>query len=173
LAEDLMSGRLDLAYLCETAIPPAKAVVEWKEPLHWIGATGLTPASDAPIPLVTWYGTLTDRLGIKALEATGRRFSIEFSSPDISSRHAAVRAGLGYTLSNARLISPGLSIVAEPLLPATRDMPSGVYMRAGLDRERFEPIIQAFVKAIEPPHIRAQATDEDSFDRRPDRRRAS
>ncbi len=154
LAEDLVSGRLDIAYLCETAIPPETAVVQWEEPVRWIAAPGLTLDGIGSIPLVSWYGTLTDRMGIKALEATGRRFSVEFSSPDIQSRHAAVVAGLGATLTNERLITPGVVVVPEPILPAVRTIPSGVYVRSGLDREQFGPVIRAFAKAIEPPYVR-------------------
>jgi DNA-binding transcriptional LysR family regulator len=162
LAEDLLSGRLDIAYLCETAIPPETAVVQWEEPVRWIGARGSSLDDRAVVPLVSWYGSLTDRLGIKALEATGRRFSVEFSSPDINSRHAAVVAGLGYTLTNTRLITPGTVVVPEPLLPAVRKIPSGIYVRSDLDRERFAGVIRAFTKAIEPPYIREAVVQLDS-----------
>ena len=85
-------------------------------------------------------------------------------------------AGLGYTLTNARLITSRVTVVEEPLLPAVRKIPSGVYVRSGLDRERFAAVIRAFAKAIEPPYmreamIRAGATAQAAVRQYPQRRR--
>jgi len=155
LAQELISGELDIAYLLDTAIPPLPAIVEWRERLCWVAAPGFKLADGAPIPLVNWYGSLTDKFGIRALEATGARFSIEFSSPDVRSRLAAVAAGLGYSLTNTRLVTSQVRVVEEPFLPRAGDIRSGIYVRRGLDCPRFERIIQAFQKAIEPPRMAA------------------
>jgi DNA-binding transcriptional LysR family regulator len=156
LAQELISGDLDIAYLLETAIQPINSVVEWRERLCWIVAPGFKLAEGAPIPLVNWYGSLTDKYGVRALETRGARFSIEFSSPDVKARLAAVAAGLGYALTNTRLVTSAVQVVEEPFLPKAGDIRSGVYVRDGLDRQRFGPIIQAFVTALEPRRKPAQ-----------------
>ena len=87
--------------------------------------------------------------------STGARFSIEFSSPDVRCRLAAVAAGLGYALTNTRLVTSQVCVVEEPFLPRAGDIRSGIYVREGLDCQRFERIIQVFQKAIEPPRMAA------------------
>ncbi len=161
LAQELISGELDIAYLLETAIPPLPAVVEWRERLCWVVAPGFKLADGAPIPLVNWYGSLTDKYGVRALEATGSRFSIEFSSPDVQARLAAVAAGLGYALTNTRLVTSAVCVVEEAFLPRAGDVRSGIYVREGLDCQRYERIIQAFQKAIEPPRRVATMSTQD------------
>jgi DNA-binding transcriptional LysR family regulator len=153
---DLAARKLDLAFLCEVTHPPGTPVVEWTESLCWVAAPGLRLPSGAPIPLVSWFGSLTDRYAVKAFEATGVRFSITFWSSDATSRVAAAEAGLGYTLINSRSVTPGLDIVSEPFLPETPQIKTGIYVRAGLDQERYEPLIRTFQKAMAPPAMTSE-----------------
>jgi DNA-binding transcriptional LysR family regulator len=131
-------------------------MVEWSESLCWVSAPGFQLPAGVPIPLISWFGSLTDRHAVKAFEAAGVRFSISFWSADATSRVAAAEAGLGYTLINSRSVTPGLNVVSEPFLPDPPQIKTGIYVRAGLDQQRFEPLIRAFQKAMVPPGLTAE-----------------
>ncbi len=156
LKRDLAARKLDLAFLCEIPHPPGTPVVEWSESLSWVSAPGYQRPAGAAIPLISWFGSLTDRHAVKAFEAAGIRFSISFWSSDATSRVAAVEAGLGYTLINSRSLTPGLQVVNESFLPMPPYIKTGIYARVGLDQDRFEPLIRAFQKAMVPPGLTSE-----------------
>jgi DNA-binding transcriptional LysR family regulator len=152
----LAARKLDLAFLCEIPHPPGTAVVEWSESLCWASAPGYQHPAGAAIPLISWFGSLTDRHAVKAFEAAGIPFSISFWSSDATSRVAAAEAGLGYTLINSRSVTPGLQVVNESFLPVPPYIKTGIYARVGLDQNRFEPLIRAFQKAMVPPGLTSE-----------------
>src|SRR5262249_10587495 len=132
LKRDLSDGKLDLVFLCESGQVPGVPVVQWDDALCWVAAPDFKHTPGNPIPLISWYGCLTDRHAAKVYEAQDIPYVISFWSESALSRVAAAEAGYGYTLVNSRSVTRNLVIVQEPFLPRPPQVTSGVYLRAGI-----------------------------------------
>jgi DNA-binding transcriptional LysR family regulator len=149
----LVSGLLDIAFICETNNTPVPVLVEWTEPLYWVVASGFRHRADEPIPLIHWPGRLTDRYSLGFFEATSTRFIVTFSGPDANARDAAVEAGLGYMLTNWRCVTPAMQIVRELFLPPAPTIRSGIYVRRGFNIPRYASLVTALRTMLQPPQF--------------------
>jgi len=90
----------------------------WSEPLVWVGDAGVVE-SGKPVPLVLSPQPCVYRAGaIDALEASGRRWRLSFSSPSYAGTIAAVSAGLGVTVLPRNMIPAECTIIDGGELPA-------------------------------------------------------
>jgi DNA-binding transcriptional LysR family regulator len=140
LMRDLISGQLDLALLCNVPDPHGIMVREWWEDMYWVKSPELTLSPDAPIPLVSWPGSQSDRLAAKAFAEVGLQCEISFSAPDIAGRLAAAAAGLGVLVVAERHITRDVQIATESFLPPLPPTRKGIYAREGLELESVEPV---------------------------------
>ena len=157
LKRDLSDGKLDLVFLCESGQVPGVPVVQWEDALCWVAAPDFKHTPGNPIPLISWYGCLTDRHAAKVYEEQDIPYAISFWSESATSRVAAAEAGYGYTLVNSRSVTGDLVVVHESFLPRPPQVTSGVYLRAGINRDPFEAVIEAFSKVMAPPCPRGNA----------------
>lgn len=150
LMRDLDEGRLDVMFSCDVTGPPGTTVAAWLEPLYWISSPGFELKKNAPIPIVTWAGSLTDRMAAQLLTPAGIEYVACFSSPDYSSRIAAVAAGVGLMLTTERGMTGDVAIARDSRLPKPPMMKTGLYVRDSLDRENVEPLLRVIEKIMRP-----------------------
>lgn len=150
LIRDLTAGSLDLAYLCNIANRPARAVVQWSEPLYWVKSPKLELVPGAPIPLVGWTGSFPDQIALKLLQDNDMPYVVAFSGPDPSARRAAVAAGIGVLLSLERTITRDMVVAREPHLPTPPNIKTGIFARDRLDLRRLSPFVKDLVEALKP-----------------------
>jgi DNA-binding transcriptional LysR family regulator len=152
LIGDLNLGSIDLAILCDVIEPPRPAVAEWLEKRVWVKSPRLELVPGAPIPLVSWPGSNLDHIAIEAFQKAGMNYVTAFSAPDVSCRLAAVAAGLGILVVNARMVTPEMEVIHEGL-PALPDNRSGLFAREGLDLSRVGPVLQSLREAAAPQRL--------------------
>jgi DNA-binding transcriptional LysR family regulator len=153
LMRGLATGTIDVAYLCMVHQAPSPPIVEWQEPMVWVKSPKLELEPGAPLPLVTWPGSLPDRLAGELLGAAGLAHVCTFAAPDHQSRQAAVAAGAGIMIVTDRSITPDMQVAREPFLPKPAAIRTGLYRREGLDARRIKDLLQTLVAALEPRPI--------------------
>jgi DNA-binding transcriptional LysR family regulator len=118
LIRSIDSGDLDLTLISHGHQPPGWPVTElWRGPLVWVTSTRDSPHRRDPLPLA-----LADRerflakgrdcewanAAITALEKSGRRYRIAYTSASQLGTHAPVVAGLAVTVSTLSWLPDGL-----------------------------------------------------------------
>ncbi len=131
LLRDLREGALDLALIMTPDALPDGAMMEWPEPLLWVGAPGREPpppACDGPgLALVAApEGCAYRRTMLSVLHREERRAEIVYTTPSLTGIEAAIRAGFGVTALAACLVPPGL--IPLPDLPALPHANVGLYL---------------------------------------------
>ena len=115
LVERLRAGELDLT-LCSEGNEPArsKAVSLWRGPLTWVTSERNSPHRQDPLPLaLAHHDCAWRRAAVLALERSGRRYRIAYTSSSQVGTHAPVLAGLAITVSATSWLPAGL----RPLRP--------------------------------------------------------
>ncbi|MBD9628996.1 LysR substrate-binding domain-containing protein [Pseudomonas sp. PDM19] len=98
LLRQYRSGELDLALVKQWGAD-SDCLAHWPEPLAWQDSAATPAATRDPLPLVVFpLGALYRQEMIHALEASGRRWRISYSSASLASLSAAVAAGMGVSL---------------------------------------------------------------------------
>lgn len=126
LAEHLLAGEVDLALITEGNEPPGYPVEEvWRGPLNWVGSAMHAIHRQDPLPLALAHcGCSWRSAALAALEATGRRSRIAYTSATQTGCFAVTLAGLAVTLSTPTTLPEGLAWLGEaeglPALPETR-----------------------------------------------------
>jgi DNA-binding transcriptional LysR family regulator len=150
LLKGLEGGYIDIALLIDPIRIGPVAVLEWWEPLHWVKGPGFRVDLSKPLALVSFPGGLSDRIAIGALKRIGLRYRIAFVSTQISSRLAAVRAGMGMMVLAQRATTEDVVIADDADLPELPRARCGIYLRHGLDRAQVEWIIGALESELRP-----------------------
>ena len=157
LLGDLNVGAIDVAYLCNAINPPRIAIAQWSEQTVWVKSPKLVLSPGAPIPLISWPGTTSDRVAVELLEDSGMHCFVAFSAPEFSARLAAVAAGLGVLTMQARNAVPGIEIIRHglPELPPNK---AGIYARDGLELERHAPLLRTLTDLLVPHPLSESAS---------------
>ena len=128
LQRSLKAGELDLTLLSDGHAPPDWPVTElWRGPLVWVTSARFSPHRQDPLPLALAAGHGCDwaDAAVHALEQTGRRYRIAYTSASQIGTHAPVVAGLAVTVSTQSWLPEGLRATRPdeglPPLPAYRD----------------------------------------------------
>jgi DNA-binding transcriptional LysR family regulator len=101
----LQAGELDLA-LIKREPGDGSCIAKWEEPLSWVGNRTLSGGTD-PIPLAVFPpGCIYRERAIRAIEESGRRWRIAYSSQGLMGVQAAVASGLGISLLPVDAILP-------------------------------------------------------------------
>jgi DNA-binding transcriptional LysR family regulator len=146
----LRSGFLDFAFVANRDGPMPNPVCEWTEELYWAKSPELVIAPNAPIPLVSSLGSMSNQYAIQALERVQRRYVITFSADHLNLRMAAVLAGVGVIVGSSRAFPPGVELVHDDSLPKLDALVVGIYAREGLDLRRAKPIIKILESFMRP-----------------------
>jgi DNA-binding transcriptional LysR family regulator len=149
LIKDLNARSIDLAFLCEAPGPSAKAVVQWSEQMCWAKSPNFVLAAGAPVPLISWPGTNTERAAIKALQDNDMQFFVAFSGSTQPSRSAAAAAGMGVLTELERQVTADLEIV-RGRLPGLPMVKTGIFARQGLDLRRIAPLLKTLTEILKP-----------------------
>ena len=115
------AGTLDVLFV-KRRTGDRRGTVTWREPIVWIGRPDVRVPPDGPLPLLLYPPpSVTRARALDALEAAGRSWRVAFTSASLSGLSAAARAGIGIIPHSARLVPPGLAVVAAsaglPALP--------------------------------------------------------
>jgi DNA-binding transcriptional LysR family regulator len=146
-------------------------VAEWLEKRVWVKSPRLVLVPGAPIPLVSWPGSNLDHVAMEAFQKTGTNYVTVFSAPDVSCRLAAVAAGLGVLVVNARMVTAEMELIRDGL-PALPDNRSGIFAREGLDVSRIGPVVQSLREALLPVRLTEVPATNAAIKQSPQRRRA-
>jgi hypothetical protein len=130
LSKNLISGfekqHFDLILIknnLETPLPNAQHI--WQEKVEWVGFPNRLPelTVNSTIPLVlSPHPCIYRENVVQVLERTQLKWTMTYSSPSYSGKMAAVRAGLGITAIQKKLIPADLSILDYPFLPKLNDI---------------------------------------------------
>jgi len=106
------SGNLDLIFV-KHRIGDRRGDSAWNEPIAWVGRADFRVPADGPVPLLLYPSpSVTRARALETLENSGRGWRIAFTSASLSGLSAAARAGIGVMPHSARLIPPGLAVIA-------------------------------------------------------------
>ncbi len=149
LQRSLKAGELDLTLLSDGHQPPDWPVAElWRGPLVWVTATRFSPHRQDPLPLAlaTGHGCDWADAAIRALEQTGRRYRIAYTSASQIGTHAPVVAGLAVTVSTLSWLPEGLRPVRpDEGLPKLAEF--GILMlKAKLPRQPVTDALEAHIR---------------------------
>jgi DNA-binding transcriptional LysR family regulator len=133
MLKNLTTGRLDVAVLTHPMRKPDRVYSEWREQLVFVCAPDFILSPGAPLPLVSWPGSLSDRVIIEACETHGITYSVAFVTADRQTRNLAVQNGLGFIVELERTAKPPMKIAREHFLPPIPKITQGIYLREGLD----------------------------------------
>ncbi len=147
LVARLKAGELDLT-LCseghEGSAWPSELL--WRGPLRWITSERHSPHRLEPLPLAVAAGDCAwRRAAVRALEQTGRRYRIAYTSETQAGTLTPVLAGLAVTVSPVTLLPAGLrALQPGESLP---DLPEvGILLLKG--REPHAPVTDALATHI-------------------------
>jgi DNA-binding transcriptional LysR family regulator len=114
LYEKYDAGDLDLIFVKRRS-GDERGRFAWRERLAWIGQPQLSPAPDAPLPLIVFPPpSVTRARAVEALELAKRSWRVVCTSDSLSGIRAAALAGLGVAAHSAQLIPPGLAVLDGP-----------------------------------------------------------
>jgi hypothetical protein len=153
--------------------PPTPSIVEWQEPLYWGKSAKLVLKPGFPIPLVSWAGSMPDRIATKLLQEADMQYSVAFSGADHASRKAAVAAGLGIMLFLERSMTADMELAHEPYLPQPPLIRTGIFVREGLDLGRVKLVLKVLEDALRPREPLPTAAVRRAPRRLPQRRRVA
>ena len=129
----LIGGRLDVAVLLRPSRRPGGVYSEWSDQLVFTCAPGFLLSPGAPLPLVSWPGSASDRIAIEACERHGVAYSISCVTADCHARTLALQNGLGFAAMFERAMPPQLKVARDDFLPPLPHFTCGIYLREGLE----------------------------------------
>ncbi len=149
LKRSLKAGELDLTLLSDGHQPPDWPVAElWRGPLVWVTSARFSPHRQDPLPLALAAGHGCDwaDAAVRALEQTGRRYRIAYTSASQIGTHAPVMAGLAVTVSTLSWLPAGLRPVRpDEGLPKLAEF--GILMlKAKLPRQPVTDALEAHIR---------------------------
>lgn len=146
LRDLLEAGEIDLAVLQLFAheVRPTDQVL-FSEPLHWVKAPDLVLPEEGPIPFIAFDAQcFYRRWAMDMGQDGGALLETVFECSSAAGVIAAVRAGLGVALLNARHLHPEMQRLQHPALPPP---PEVVYAIRRARRVR-NPALEALVAEI-------------------------
>jgi DNA-binding transcriptional LysR family regulator len=149
LQRSLKAGELDLTLLSNGHRPPDWPAVElWRGPLVWVTSTRFSPHRQDPLPLALASGHGCDwaDAAVRALDQSGRRYRIAYTSASQIGTHAPVVAGLAVTVSTLSWLPDGLRPVRpDEGLPKLAEF--GILMlKAKLPRQPVTDALEAHIR---------------------------
>ncbi len=150
LLERFHMGGFDLVMVKREPSSPMHGMRVWREPLVWVGRDRLAVADLDTIPLIMSPEPCVYRKrAVDALDATGRRWRIAYTSTSLSGAQAAVQAGLGITVLPREMVPPSLvPIGAEAGMPPLYDTEIALIEAPGLS-DTAHRLAQHIVAALE------------------------
>lgn len=117
------AGDFDLVLVKREPEAAPEGIRVWREPLVWVGRDRQAVAGLERVPLIVSPQPCVYRQrAIAALEATGRRWRIAYTSTSLGGAQAAARAGLGVTVLPREMVPADLAaLVDDPDLPPLYD----------------------------------------------------
>lgn len=142
----LRAGQLDLVFIKQAPGETEGQLVR-RDRLVWVGLSGTTIESGAPVPLITYQGSsLTRRTAERALSDAGRTWRITCKTVEVNGVLAAVRAGLGVAVFARSLIPPDLVQLPVGLgLPELGDVDITLVANPQAAREPIEALTAAIL----------------------------
>jgi DNA-binding transcriptional LysR family regulator len=147
LVERLRNSELDLSLISEGHEPRNWPQTEvWRGPLLWITSDRGAPHRQDPLPIAVAHADCSwRRTALQALEASGRRFRIAYTSGTQAGTNAPVMAGLAVTVSTISWLPDGLRTVRpDEGLPPLPDF--GIMLLKG--REPRQPVTDVLASYI-------------------------
>jgi DNA-binding transcriptional LysR family regulator len=149
LVRSIQSGYLDIAYVLGDRDEMDGALASWPDDLVWVRAPDFTLQPGAPIPLVSSPNLVyADRVAMRVLEKSNRRYEIVFTAFDTQARRSAAAAGMGYIPIPRAAAPPALVIETPGVLPDLPQVTMGIIAREDLDTAPLEPLISTFAAVL-------------------------
>ncbi|NDW03926.1 LysR family transcriptional regulator [Jiella pacifica] len=146
LADHVDKGRLDVALVADCAISQVVPEIVRREPLHFMTSAAHDVHEEEVLPLALGRPNCCWRAeGLKALDDSGRRYKVLFSSWSAQIVASAVLAGLAVGVLPECALRPGMRVLGEAEgFPLLQDNEIGV-IRA---RNAESPVVSALVDHI-------------------------
>ena len=148
IVKSLELGELDLALVTEGHEKRGAVSVElWRGALRWITADRHSVHRMDPLPLaLATQGCAWRQTALRALEGTGRRWRVAYSSSTLAGTTAPVLAGLAVTVSTISWLPAGLRALRPdeglPVLPETAIL----LMRGASPRQPVTDVLAAHIE---------------------------
>lgn len=140
----LSEGYLDIACMLR---PPSNLLVEeWEEPFVWVRAPHFVLSPGAPIPIVNLLHDISSSVAVDALEKAGLAYRIQFESPDLHARLAAVAVGMGLMAMPARAVPRSLVVAKDYYLPPLQPPKAGICVRSGVKGAHIDALVDVLKK---------------------------
>ena len=130
--------------------PVGVMVTEWWEDMYWVKSPALRLHRRRPVPIVSWPGSMSDRLVGEALGKAGIDYAV--SSPRRTSRPALRRSRLGWaswSCPNGCWASD-VCVADESFLPEVPRTKKGIYIRDDIDFADVEPVVRILESCLRP-----------------------
>lgn len=158
LAKGLSEGFLDIACIFNPPPDIGEMAVEWQEDFAWVRKADFVLSPGAPIPLVSWPGSLADYPYVSALDRAGLAYRVVFASADHHARIAAAKAGVGLMGLPVRQIEEPLAAARDYYLPPLAPVRAGIALRPGLTAKEVDQVVDALSRlSMQSIEVRCKA----------------
>ena len=93
---------------------------------------------------------MSDRLVGEALRKAGIDYVVAFTASDLSTRLAAVAAGLGVMVLPERVLGTDVCVADDAFLPEVPRTKKGIYIRDDIDFADVEPVVRILESCLRP-----------------------
>jgi len=151
LMHELRSGELELLVTLSSTDPVLETYACWSEDLAWMRSDATWIDPDRPVPLVAFseHGVVY-RAAVAALNETGRRYELVFTSSNIYGLVTAISAGIGVMALPRNRPVMGIYPWEDAPFPRLPGVYRGIYLREGGDRAVLEQLARAVAVALQP-----------------------
>lgn len=134
LLERFHSGDFDLVLVKREPSAPLEGMRVWREPLVWVARDGLAVRDLEAVPLVVSPQPCVYRKrATDALDATGRKWRVAYTSTSLAGSLSAVKEGLGITVLPREMVPDYLTAITGDVdLPALHDTEIALIEAPGL-----------------------------------------
>ncbi|MBP0615468.1 LysR family transcriptional regulator [Jiella mangrovi] len=146
LADHVDKGRLDVALVADCTVGSVRPEIVRREPLHFMASAAHDVHEETVVPLALGRTNCPWRAeGLKALDDSGRRYKVLFSSWSAQIVASAVLAGLAVGVLPECALRPGMRVLGEREgFPKLNDNEIGVIRARTADG----PVVSALVDHI-------------------------
>jgi DNA-binding transcriptional LysR family regulator len=139
----LTNASIDIACMLNPPHDFVEMVEEWDEEMIWVRSKDFVLSPGAPVPLISWPGLISDRLGMAVLQQNGTPYKLIFDVAGMRSRLLAVASGWGVMVIPRRALESSVVVANDYYLPSLPCVRAGLCSRLGLDSRRIEPILRS------------------------------
>jgi DNA-binding transcriptional LysR family regulator len=151
LMHDLHAGEIELLVALSLTDPTPETYACWSEELAWMRSDATKIDPERPVPLVAFSDQgVVYRAAVAALNETGQRHELVFTSSNFHDLATVISAGIGVMALPRNRFVTGIYPWADSPFPKLPAVYRGVYLREGGDRAMLEQLAGVIAAALRP-----------------------